>query len=257
MKKYLLLLSFVFGLNLSANAQLADGSIAPDFTLTDRDGTVHNLYQYLDQGKVVFIKFFACHCPACWSYHNSGKLEDINQTYGPTGTDQIVVIMLEHDVNNEIAFSGGGTYTQGDWEAGNSIPMVDVEGNDRSVFDDYNLNYYPMVIKVCSDKTTELMSTGDSTADLFQAADACAGTLSTDIIEEKGTINLDRINKQLFLKGLAEVQLISIYNLRGQKVLSVAADTNNSIDLSSLTKGIYVVHVEHSNGLFSEKILLD
>src|SRR5690606_37554838 len=96
----------------------------------------------------------------------------------PDGTDQIMVLMLEHDQNNPDAFVGQGGYTQGDWTAGNSIPMFDVEGSDRSVFDDYNLQYYPMVMKVCSDKTVELMSTSYSTSTLFQEADDCAGTLS-------------------------------------------------------------------------------
>ena len=162
MKKYFLLLSLFLGANISANAQLADGSIAPDFTLTDRDGITHHLYQYLNEGKVVFLKFFACHCPSCWSYHQTGKLEQLNQTYGPEGTDQIVVIMLEHDQNNPEAFVGDGTLTQGDWTDGNTVQMIDVEGSiDREVFNDYNLNYYPMGVKVCSDKKTELISTSD------------------------------------------------------------------------------------------------
>lgn len=257
MKNYLLLLSLVLGLNLTAHAQLADGSTAPDFTLTDRDGTTHNLYQYLDEGKVVFLKFFACHCPSCWNYHNTGKLEDLNQTYGPDGTDQIVVIMLEHDQNNEIAFSGGGTYTQGDWETGNSIPMVDVEGTDRTVFDDYDLNYYPMIIKVCSDKTTELMSTGDSTDDLFQSADACAGNLSTDIIEANGTVVMDQLNKQLILEGFNDLQNISLFNMMGQKALSIPSESNNNIDLSSLSKGVYILNFEHENGILTQKIVVE
>ena len=36
------LLSFTY-----SSAQLADGSIAPDWTLTDHNGTAHNLYNYL------------------------------------------------------------------------------------------------------------------------------------------------------------------------------------------------------------------
>lgn len=131
----------VDGFGIQSNAQLPDGSTAPDFTLTDRDGVTHNLYTYLNEGKAVFIKFFACHCPSCWSYHNTHKLDTLYQMYGPDGTDQMMVLMLEHDVNNPEAFTGGGTYTQGDWTLNNSVPMCDVEGLDRDVFDDYKLNW--------------------------------------------------------------------------------------------------------------------
>ena len=51
----LILLSFSY----PAKSQLADGTTAPDFTLTDINGTSHNLYTYLNAGKTVVIDFFA------------------------------------------------------------------------------------------------------------------------------------------------------------------------------------------------------
>jgi len=257
MKKHLLLIALVFGISLSSFAQLADGSIAPDFTLTDRDGVEHRLYDYLNEGKVVFIKFFACHCPSCWAYHNTNKLEDLYQTYGPDGTDQIMVIMLEHDQNNAEAFEGGGTYTQGDWTAGNSIPMIDVEGTeDRTVFDDYNLTYYPMVMKVCTDKTTELMSTGDSVQELFDAADACEGNLSVDDPIATGELYLDNVNQQVVMNGFTAVTNISIYTLAGQQAINLSEDSNGLVDVSELNPGMYIFHVENANVVFMKKIMI-
>jgi len=164
--------------------------------------------------------------------------------------------MLEYDIDNLPAFSGGGTNTQGDWEAGNSIPMIDVEGTDRSVFTDYNLNYYPMVMKVCSDKTVELMSTGYSVAELFQEADDCAGALGVSKVVETGSVYIDQINKQLNLKGFKDVKNISIYNLMGQEAFKTGSVSNGKIDVSSLSKGMYVVQLEHSSGTYSEKIMI-
>lgn len=244
-------------MSLSSHSQLPNGSIAPDFTLTDRDGNVHNLYDYLSQGKVVFLKFFACHCPSCWAYHNTGKLESIYQTYGPDGTDQIMVIMLEHDQNNPDAFYGLGGYTQGDWITGNSIPMIDVEGvTDRTVFDDYNLNYYPMVMKICTDKTTELMSTSYTVADLFQEADECPGNLALKETQIEGSVYLDQINKQLKIQGFNELTNISVFNLAGQKILNVDSNSNGIVDVASLKNGMYVVHLAYAEGVFSKKILI-
>ncbi len=54
MKKMLLSLLALVSFS-TANAQLPDGVIAPDFTLTDINGTPHNLYNYLAAGKRVYI----------------------------------------------------------------------------------------------------------------------------------------------------------------------------------------------------------
>ena len=57
MKKLLFFL--VFSLQIDAFAQLANGTVAPDFTLTDYYGTTHQLYSYLNSGKTVFLEIFA------------------------------------------------------------------------------------------------------------------------------------------------------------------------------------------------------
>lgn len=257
MKKQLSILFLFLGLSFTASAQLPNGSIAPDFTLTDRDGVTHHLYSYLAEGKVVFIKFFACHCPGCWSYHQTGKLESLHQTYGPDGTDQIVVIMLEHDQNNPEAFSGGGTYTQGDWEAGNTVPMVDVEGTDRTVFDDYNLNYYPMVMKVCSDKTTELMSTNYTVQELFDEADDCAGNLSLNPNELNGAIYFNASLQQIVLDGFNQIESVSVYNSIGQQVMYKQLPENQTLNTSELTSGLFIVKVHSQAGTLTEKIIIN
>lgn len=256
MKRILIVLVLVFGIHIPSFSQLANGSTAPDFTLTDRDGVTHHLYDYLSQGKVVFIKFFACHCPGCWSYHLTGKLDSLNQTYGPNGTDQIVVIMLEHDQNNPDAFYGLGGYTQGDWITGNSVPMVDVEGTDRTVFDDYNLNYYPMVMKVCSDKTTELMSTAYTVGELFQEADDCAGNLGTPDLKPQGEIFYDMNSSQLQLMDFNEILELNIYSLSGEIVMSGTNESNGFKDVSNLQAGMYIVQVNSAAGLISKKIII-
>lgn len=254
MKIKLLLSALVILLSFSTNAQLPNGSTAPNFTLTDLNGNTHDLYTYLDHGKVVYIEFFACHCPSCWAYHNTNKMKDLYTTYGPDGTDQIMVLMLEHDEYNGDAFHGLGGYTQGDWITGNPIPMIDVEGADRTVFDDYNMIYYPMVYKVCPDKTTELMSTSLSIAQLYQKADDCPGTLSIKDPTSKQTVYIDHPNAQLNVIGFDNITGITLLNSIGQSVLSFSETQEHVFDISLLSKGIYFIQIEQPDKLFNQKI---
>ena len=55
----LLLLTLISFFTLTLSAQLPNLSIAPDWTLTDVNGTTHNLYNYLDGSYTVFLDFSA------------------------------------------------------------------------------------------------------------------------------------------------------------------------------------------------------
>jgi hypothetical protein len=162
----LLLLSGV-----SVNAQLADGSIAPNWTFTDLNGTSQTLYSYLDQGKTVFIDVSAAWCPPCWNYHNTHALRDLYENHGPTGlpnviagtTNDVMVFFLEGEFTNTTAQLNGpalstGSYattTLGDWVTGTTYPIVDVPNNaaGQAFMSGYNIGYFPTIYKICPNRT--------------------------------------------------------------------------------------------------------
>lgn len=257
MNKLRTILAFLV-ISLSSHAQLTNGSIAPDFNLTDINGNSHHLHHYLAEGKTVFVEFFACHCPSCWSYHNTGILESLYQTYGPAGTDQIMVIMIEYDQwNGANEFNGTAGWTQGDWITGSSIPKVNAENPDRDIFTDYNVTYYPMVYKICTDKTTELMEISYSTADLFQKADACPGALTVNRNEEVIEMVVDNKNKKIILKNIKKLKSLTIIDITGKIIKRTEGNNKNSFDTSFLTNGIYLLQIEHAGGAIAKKIYIN
>lgn len=240
----------------TANAQLPNGSTAPNFTLTDIFGNTHTLYDYLVQGKAVYIDFFACHCPSCWTFHQTGKLESLYQAYGPDGTDQLMVFMIEYDqYNDSTEFYGTAGMTQGDWVTGTSFPIFNPEGADRSVLTNYNVVYYPMLYKICPDKTLELVSTSTSVADMYQKADDCAGNLGVNAADVADFVRYNTATAQLSLLRVDEIECLNVYSVSGELIFQQKTFDSDQVDLSQLNAGIYLIKLSTSQGELTLKLV--
>ena len=94
MKKLLTLLFACTTLFANAQTGMLSGTgYAPDITVTDINGNSHNLYSYLNSGKVVVLELFSTTCGHCQQY--AGGTENAYQTYGPSGLDVAEFIGLE------------------------------------------------------------------------------------------------------------------------------------------------------------------
>ncbi len=169
--KKLLLFAIVALLSLNnAQAQLPDGSIAPDFTLVDLNGTSHNLYNLLDQGYTVFLDFSAIWCGPCWNYHVSGALENLYIDHGPSGypnvspttTNDVMVFFIEGDQGTVAELNGTGSSTMGNWVAGTPYPIFCTDGtvNTNAVKNAYSIGYWPTIYRICPDRV--LIESGQS-----------------------------------------------------------------------------------------------
>lgn len=154
MKKILLALTAVFALS-AAQAQLADGSQAPDFTATDINGNSITLSTLLAEGKTVIIDFSATWCGPCWNYHNSHAMKDLFEAHGPDGTcsNDVVVIFVEGDLTTTSAdLTGSGSNTWGDWTADTPYPIIDItSSNAGNLANDYEIAFFPTIYKICPD----------------------------------------------------------------------------------------------------------
>ena len=65
---------------------------------------------------------------------------------------------------------------------------------------------------------------------------------------QKPTINFDRANSELNYSKTETIDQIEVYNLNGTAVLKVAKPSGNSLDVSSLKSGYYIVKTYLENG---------
>ncbi|MFK7755569.1 MAG: T9SS type A sorting domain-containing protein [Flavobacteriales bacterium] len=253
--KQLIFISSIFS-SIYSTSQIADGSLAPDFTLTDWDGVTHNLYSYLDSEKTVFVEIFAAHCPGCWGYHQTERLKNMYNLYGPEGTDEIMVLALEHDeYNDSTAFLGIGDpwVTQGNWFEGTPYPQFNVEWPDRDVFEDYNVTFYPVIYKICPDRTVERIMTSAPESELYEKVQECQ-IVSVSEKELEWEIYFNESSQQVIVNHSEPLHSVSIYNLQGQTVKMLESFSDTAIYVSDLTKGVYLFEFKTISGSTLAKI---
>ncbi len=172
MSRITLLISLLIVISLGA--QIPDGSQAPPWSATDIYGQQHTLYEYLGQGKTVFIEVSATWAAPNFNYHTSGALQSLYVDYGPGGTDEVMVFMYESDESTTLAdILGNSSNTVGDWT---NVPFPII--NDQQVMDNYQIAYFPTVFAICPD----------------------------GILTEVGQVGVAQLYQHVFVLGLCNVQ---------------------------------------------------
>lgn len=259
-----------------ASSQLEVGDIAPDWTFNDLDGNEHNLYSILDQGKAVIIDASATWCWPCWEYHTSGELEVIHEEFGPEGTDQVRVFMIEADDQTNLAClmdePGCNSTTQGDWVTGTPYPIINPGSAATNNFiSEYSIDFYPILYVICPDRTISLASYWDfqtntgqfmfSAAEITEAMESNCALPVTE--KETTTLNVypNPARDVLYISSDTQgLQEIVITDMLGKVVMTqtqtVAGSTPLALDIQSLENGVYTVSVKANNTLVSEKLVV-
>lgn len=246
MKKTIFFLQLILLSISTLLAQLPANALAADFTVTDLNGNTHTLYDYLNQGKTVYIDFSASYCPSCWGYHNTHALKNLYEQHGPNGTasQDIMVLFVEiYAPSTDDNIKGIGGNTQGDWTAGTPYPISNPVGQALiDIKNFYAVNYYPMIYAICPDKTANLIGTL-SAENLYAHVATCAAAtaIETDLAANISLFpNPSEGVFTLEISDFSENIGIEIFNSLGEKVhKNLLTESKTEISLAHLSKGIY------------------
>ena len=254
MKKLLTLITLSI-ISFSSNAQV--GAVAPNFTQADINGTTHDLYTYLNAGKVVIVVMSATWCGPCWSFHTAHYLKDLYTEFGPGGTNQAVILFYEDDVATTLGDLNGLTGgTQGDWVTGSPYPIINAT---QTLPSQYGAGY-PTVSVICpSDKKikSNLAALGNLNA-MRTVVQNAISTCSPNMVEDKSINNFDDasispnpiadIAKIQFNMKSTQSATARLFNAMGQ-IISVtnhnllSGSNTIEVDLSGYSEGTYFVQM--------------
>ncbi len=249
---------------LLSNSNSMFAQTAPNFTLKDLDGKTHNLYEYLDQGKTVFLDISATWCQPCWDFHKRGDLKDVYNQLGPDGTDEVVVLFLEgDDQTNKACLEGNtssctGNGTKGDWVTGVPYPIIDDAGSVKSEYESaLGFHGYPQYYVICPDKDAKQMVWNDMASfdlDMFKKYQQqnCKALSDAEISVDKNLLTNVYPNPS---SGDFIVSISSKYSIQAEmKIIGVTGQAVWSSNFK-LTKGINEIPVEASSLEFGSYVL--
>jgi len=123
------------------------GDVVDDFTVTDIHGVEHNLYEYTDAGKYIYLDFFFDTCGPC--QQTTPIFNEFFDKYGCNQGELIMISMNDgSDSDAEVeAFENtfGGPF--------NHAPAISADGGAGAVDNNFGVNAYPTYCMIGPDRT--------------------------------------------------------------------------------------------------------
>ncbi len=262
--KRIILAVFIFSLfltnHIEINAQPILNETVSDFTVYDIHGNMHNLYDYLDDGKFVCIDFFGVDCESCIEL--MPVLDSLYHDYGCNQVD-IVLLAINYDNTNMEVSQNEELY-------GITYPAISgLEGGGQNVYMDWNIEYWPQLLLIHPDKTFVANITPLTRPNIdiilnnfgIQEAECSSGNL-VDLSNAPTNLEIYPNPTSDFISFLVpdlsynNEYLYKIIDLFGKTLLVGKSNIDSEIFISNLETGAYFLEIILTNKSYRQKLII-
>jgi len=229
---------------------------APNFIVTDINGTNFHLYEELNAGKPVILASMATWSEVSFSTHNQHFLEELYQKYGSGGTNQIQILFYEGDANTTMQdLIGEAGNTIGNWINDISYPIVN-ESTIQLPLEIFAPQGFPS-IRIIRPSDYEITNDVSYAADICEIKDALNNIIT--LIENTGqdfSLNYIATDVSCFEANDGQIQLDIVNGCLPYQIewSDGSLDTNRQ----NLPAGEYTVTVLNTSGeTLSENVIIN
>lgn len=241
------------------------GDVVDDFTVTDVNGNVWNLYDITSQGKYLYLDFFFVDCVPCQL--TQAIYNEVYDKYGCNSGDLFLIsINRGTDTNAEvIAYENeyGGPFKH--------APAVGMEGGSEAVVNNFGIIAYPSYLLISPDNIylSRLGGTvGSITVEAFEdsfPADFNPESMpcNLEVTDKNGSFGFeifpnpsDGSQLTLFVNDFSSEAEVVIYNALGQKVFSRIINRSITVLRPNLPAGNYFIRLAAREGRYTKKLLV-
>ncbi|MFT4523274.1 MAG: thiol-disulfide isomerase/thioredoxin [Bacteroidia bacterium] len=251
----LLLFSFLL---ISGIFQKTWAQEAKNFTATDVNGRVWNLFEELNKGHTVVLDFFFADCTPCQSLTPS--MSELFTDYGGD-TGKIVVLGISNRDNDT-------TLRRFEADYGGEYPSIGIEGGGDTITNLYtswfSFNGWPTYAVVCPNRNIVWnLERKVGFEKVREAIDACPSLGVGEAADDQMLLTYPNpTTGPVFIPlegvSLAATKLL-VYNANGKNVAvnSNFFEDGIRLNLSNLSAGFYVIHLTNNGTLYHSKILIE
>lgn len=252
--KSILTILLVFTISISVKSQ----TVSMDFTRTDCDNVMHNLYSELDSGNVVVLNFIMLNCTPCVSA--TAYLEQIYNDYKTSHPGKVRVYtfgyLSNYTCKNITIWSNTYGFTmprfsdgsaQVEYYGGMGMPTIVVTGGKNHKVFYKKLGFVESDYNVIKDSINSALSSTNINEYIFDSNIKIYPTILNDV----KTINIETDFK--------DIQSIELYNAIGTLIDDYKVNNylkSTSIDLNNVRKGIYYIKILKNGKVFTKKIIV-